>query len=51
MITNSRDKIIQKAMSIILEIIYEGNGGFVRESHGFRFNMGCHTALREIKYK
>jgi retron-type reverse transcriptase len=48
-ITNGRDRIIQKAMAILLEMIYENNGYFHDESHGFRPNKGCHTALRQIK--
>lgn len=50
-ITNVKDKIIQKAMSVLLEIIYEDNGYFHDESHGFRPNRGLHTALQQIKYK
>jgi hypothetical protein len=50
-ITNGRDRIIQKAMAIVLELIYEKFGYFHDESHGFRPNRGCHTALAQIKYK
>jgi len=49
-ITNSRDKIIQKAISILLELIYEKNGVFLEVSHGFRSGKSCHTALKQIKY-
>lgn len=49
-ITSSRDKIIQKAVSILLELIYEKNGIFLEVSHGFRLEKSCHTALRQIKY-
>lgn len=50
-ITNHRDRVIQKAMSILLEMMYEGGVCFQKESHGFRPNRGCHTALQEIKHK
>jgi group II intron reverse transcriptase/maturase len=40
------DKIIQKAMALILELIYEPT--FSELSHGFRPNRGCHTAMRQI---
>jgi RNA-directed DNA polymerase len=49
-ITNSRDKIIQKAVSILLELIYEKSGIFLEVSHGFRPGKSCHTALKQIKY-
>jgi group II intron reverse transcriptase/maturase len=49
-ITNGRDRIIQKAMAIVLELIYEKFGVFHDESHGFRPNRGCHTALSQIKF-
>jgi len=48
-IANSKDKIILKAISIILELIYEKNGYFHDESHGFRHNKSFHTALNQIK--
>ena len=48
-ITNSRDKIVQKAISILLELIYEKNGVFLEVSHGFRPGKSCHTALKQIK--
>jgi len=49
-ITNGRDRIIQKAMAIILELIYERDGLFQDESHGFRPGKSCHTALKTIKF-
>jgi group II intron reverse transcriptase/maturase len=49
-ITNSRDKIIQKAIALVLEMIYEKGEVFLGVSHGFRPNKGCHTALKQIKY-
>ncbi len=45
-IPTPRDKIVQKAMSLLLNLIYEPE--FSRFSHGFRPNRGCHTALTEI---
>jgi len=40
------DKIVQEAMRIILEAIYEPL--FQESSHGFRPNRSCHTALKSI---
>lgn len=42
-----RDKIIQEAIRLVLELIYEPT--FSDCSHGFRPNRGPHTALKEIK--
>lgn len=44
-----RDKIIQEAMRIILNAIYEPV--FKDSSHGFRPKRGCHTALKHIFLK
>lgn len=46
-IASPRDKIVQGAMLLILEAIYEPS--FVTHSHGFRPGKGCHTSLKEIK--
>ena len=46
-IASPRDKIVQGAMLLILEAIFEPS--FVTHSHGFRPNKGCHTALKEVK--
>jgi len=46
-IASPRDKIIQQAMVIILETVYEPL--FSDHSHGFRHNHSTHTALKEIK--
>lgn len=47
---NFRDKIIQKAIQLILEEIYENKEKiFSRLSHGFRPNKSCHTVLKQIK--
>ena len=42
-----RDKIVQSAMKLILEELYEPI--FLDCSHGFRPNRGCHTALEYVK--
>lgn len=46
-VASPRDKIIQEAMRMILEAVYEPV--FSIHSHGFRPKRSCHTALREIK--
>jgi hypothetical protein len=45
-IPTSRDKIVQEAIKILLEIIYESK--FLDVSHGFRPMRSCHTALNQI---
>jgi retron-type reverse transcriptase len=42
-----REKIVQMAIAMVLEGIYEPN--FSPNSHGFRPNRGVHTALRQVK--
>jgi retron-type reverse transcriptase len=42
-----RDKVVQEVMRMLLEAIFEPT--FSNNSHGFRPNRGCHTALRQIK--
>lgn len=42
-----RDKIVQEAMRMILEAVFEPL--FSDHSHGFRPLRGCHTALKEVK--
>lgn len=45
-----RDKIVQKAIELILTEIYERKEKYFLDcSHGFRPNKGCHSALRVIK--
>jgi retron-type reverse transcriptase len=44
-----RDKLVQEVMRIILEAIFEPR--FKDESHGFRRNRNCHTALKFAKQK
>lgn len=46
-ISSPRDKIVQQAIKLVLEIILEPK--FSNSSHGFRPNRGCHTALQEIR--
>lgn len=46
-IPSPRDKVVQKAMLMIMECIYEPI--FSDHSHGFRPGRSCHTALREIR--
>lgn len=41
------DKLIQEVIREILEVIYEPH--FSENSHGFRPNKSCHTALYQIK--
>jgi group II intron reverse transcriptase/maturase len=40
------DKIVQKAMALLLELIYEPD--FSQFRHGFRPNRGCHTAMKQL---
>ena len=47
-IVNPRDKIVQKAIQLVLEAIFEPS--FLENSHGFRPQKGTHTALKTIKY-
>jgi retron-type reverse transcriptase len=46
-IASPMDKIVQEAMRLILEAIYEPL--FKDSSHGFRPKRGCHTALKQVK--
>jgi group II intron reverse transcriptase/maturase len=43
---NPRDKLVQEVLRMVLEAIYEPL--FKDESHGFRVNRGCHSALENI---
>lgn len=45
-IPSFRDKLLQEAVRMILEAIYEPT--FDGRSHGFRPNRSCHTALQQI---
>ena len=42
------DKLVQEVIRMILEAVYEPL--FSRNSHGFRPNRSCHTALAQIKH-
>ena len=42
-----RDKVVQKAIHLVLEPIFEPT--FLENSNGFRPSRGCHTALKLIK--
>jgi group II intron reverse transcriptase/maturase len=52
-IPSPRDKVVQEALRLILEAIYDSPHGayFLDCSHGFRPNRSCHTALREFRKK
>ena len=45
-IPSFRDKLLQEAVRMILEAIYEPT--FDNHSHGFRPNRSCHTALNQL---
>lgn len=45
-IASPMDKIVQEAMRLVLEAIYEPL--FADCSHGFRPNRSCHTALKKV---
>jgi retron-type reverse transcriptase len=46
-----RDKVVQEAIRLILEAIYDRPQApyFLETSHGFRPQRSCHTALREVR--
>jgi retron-type reverse transcriptase len=46
-ISSPRDKIVQQAMKMTMEIVLEPR--FLDCSHGFRPKRGCHSALKEIR--
>jgi group II intron reverse transcriptase/maturase len=46
-IASPRDKIVQEAIRLILEAIFEPI--FSEYSHGFRPQRGCHTALKAVR--
>jgi len=46
-IPTTRDKIVQKALTLILEPLFEST--FSKNSHGFRPQRSCHTALDQIR--
>jgi len=46
-VPTTRDKIVQKALMLILEPLFEST--FSNNSHGFRPQRSCHTALEQIR--
>jgi group II intron reverse transcriptase/maturase len=48
-VASPREKVVQKAIQIVLEAIYEPL--FLPYSHGFRPGRSCHTALRDCTNK
>jgi group II intron reverse transcriptase/maturase len=48
-IASPREKIVQKAIQLVLEAIYEPI--FTDSSHGFRTGRSCHTALKSCTHK
>lgn len=48
-IPSTRDKIVQEVMKLILEAIYEPT--FLDNSHGYRPEKSCHSAMKYIKRK
>jgi group II intron reverse transcriptase/maturase len=48
-IPSSRDKVVQKALLIVLNPLFENV--FLDSSHGFRTNRSCHSALKSIYFK
>jgi len=46
-IASPRDKIVQQAIKMILENVFEPI--FLNNSHGFRPNRSCHTALKDVR--
>jgi len=46
-ISSPRDKIVQKAIQLVLEPVFEPH--FFENSHGFRPNRGCHTAIKQLR--
>jgi nicotine oxidoreductase len=46
-VPSPRDKLVQECVRLILEAIYESN--FHDNSHGFRSNRSCHTALESLR--
>jgi group II intron reverse transcriptase/maturase len=50
-ISSPCDKVVQEALRLILEAIYDSPHGayFLDCSHGFRPNRSCHTALRQFR--
>lgn len=47
-INSPREKVVQKAMELVLNAVYEPT--FKDSSHGFRPGRGNHTALKQARY-
>jgi hypothetical protein len=50
-ILNIKEKILQQAMAILLEMIYEKDQINFGKSGSFKKTTTCHAVLHEIKYK
>ncbi len=52
-VASPRDKVVQEAMRMVFEAIYDSPHGayFHDSSHGFRRQRSCHTALEEFRFK
>lgn len=52
-VPSPRDKVVQEAIRIILEAIYDPQTSptFVEESHGFRERCSTHTAIEQVRAK
>jgi retron-type reverse transcriptase len=48
-VINLREKIVEKAIEIVLTVIFENF--FLDCNHGFRINRNCHTALKHLQFK
>jgi group II intron reverse transcriptase/maturase len=48
-IPNFTEKLVQEVLRMLLEAYYEPR--FRDSSHGFRYQRGCHTAIKNIKQK
>lgn len=48
-IPSFKDRVVQEALKLILEVIYEPS--FSNRSHGFRPNRSCHTCLKQVSQK
>ncbi len=46
-----RDKIVQEAIRLLLEMAYEPEFETLNVSHGFRPKRSCHTALNDVNTK
>lgn len=46
-IISSRDKIVQKAIGLLLMLVFECD--FTENSHGWVTGRGCHSVLNQIK--